>query len=186
MSILVTGFDPFDGASVNPSWEAVSLLPSTIAGHEVHRLQLPTIFGRCGDMLMQAAQEIQPSLVILCGVAQGREAVTPELVAVNYRMARIPDNAGQTFSGVKIDENSPAAYMTDTPVQEIIAAIQQAGIPARLSLSAGAYVCNDLYFAALKNGLPALFIHVPGSDVVDAAHAAQAIQIAMETALHKA
>ncbi len=186
MSILVTGFDPFGGAQVNPSWEAVSLLPSIIAGHEVHRVQLPTVFGRCGEMLMQAAQELQPALVILCGVAQGREAITPELVAVNYRMARIPDNAGQSYVGVKIDESCPAAFMTETPVQEIIAAIQAAGIPARLSLSAGAYVCNDLYFAALKNGLPALFIHVPGIETVDTAHVAQAIQIAIETALHKA
>jgi len=186
MSILVTGFDPFGGADVNPSWEAVRLLPDMIAGHEVHRLQLPTVFGRCGDMLLQAAQDIRPALVILCGVAQGREAVTPELVAVNYRMASIPDNAGQTYSGVMIDAGCPAAFMTQTPVQEIIAAIRQAGIPARLSLSAGAYVCNDLYFAALKHNLPALFIHVPGTETVDTPHAAQAIQIAIETALHKA
>ena len=68
----------------------------------------------------------------------------------------------------------------------IIAAIRKAEIPARLSLSAGAYVCNDLYFAALKHGLPALFIHVPGSEGADATHAALAIQIAIETALHKA
>jgi len=185
MSILVTSFDPFGGAEVNPSWKAVSLLPSSIAGHEVHRMQLPTVFGRCGEMLLQAAEELQPALVILCGVAQGREAVTPELVAVNYRMAHIPDNAGQAFEGVKIDKSCSAAFMTEAPVQEIIAAIQAAGIPARLSLSAGAYVCNDLYFAALKNGLPVLFIHVPGVEAVDTAHAAQAIQIAIETALHK-
>ena len=148
-------------------------------------MQLPTVFGRCGEMLLQAAEELHPALVILCGVSQGREAVTPELVAVNYRMARIPDNAGQAFEGVKIDESCPAAFMTVAPVQEIIAAIQAAGIPARLSLSAGAYVCNDLYFAALKNRLPALFIHVPGMETVDTAHASQAIQIAIETALHK-
>ena len=186
MSILVTGFDPFGGAVVNPSWEAVQRLPDTIAGHAVHRLQLPTVFGRCGELLLAKAEEVQPALVILCGVAQGREAVTPELVAVNYRMAAIADNAGQTYSGDKIDESCPAAFMTDAPVQDIIAAIRKAEIPARLSLSAGAYVCNDLYFAALKHGLPALFIHVPGSEVVDATHAALAIQIAIETTLHKA
>lgn len=184
MSILITGFDPFGGADVNPSWEAVQLLPDRIAGHDVHRLQLPTVFSRSGEMLLEAAEKIQPALVILCGVAQGRQAVTPELVAVNYRMASIPDNAGQSYPGVKIDEDSPAAFMTKTPVQDIIAAIRRADIPAQLSLSAGAYVCNDLYFAALKNNLPALFIHVPGTEAVDTPHAAQAIQIAVETSLH--
>lgn len=183
MSILVTGFQPFDGAAANPSWEAVTLLPDTIAGRTVHRLELPVVYGQCGDVLREAAERIRPELVILCGVAQGRDAVTPELVAINYRMARIPDNAGQQFSGDPIDAAAPDAHMTKAPVQRIIAAMQAGGIPARLSLSAGAYVCNDLYFAALQAGLPALFIHVPGTEAVPAEQAARALTLAAEAAL---
>lgn len=179
MPVLLTGFEPFDGASVNPSWEAVSLVPEEIAGRRVHRLQLPTVFGRAAELLRQEIARLRPELVICCGVANGRTAVTPELVAVNYRFARIPDNAGQSFSGVPIAPEGPAAYMTRLPVHEMVAAIQAEGIPAHLSLSAGAYVCNDVYYALLgceeEYGHRGLFVHVPGTEAVDAARAARAI-----------
>ena len=89
MSILLTGFEPFDGASVNPSWEAVCRVPDRIAGREVHRLRLPVVFGEAADHLREAIARLKSELVISCGVAGGRQAVTPELVALNYRHARI-------------------------------------------------------------------------------------------------
>lgn len=188
MSILLTGFDPFDGATRNPSWEAVSIVPEAVAGHAVHRLQLPTVFGMAAEMLREAIARIRPTIVICCGVANGRHGITPELVAINYRHARIPDNAGQMYQGQPINTHGPAAYMTALPIHRMIEAIQAEGIPAQLSLSAGAYVCNDVYYALLDSeaefGHRGLFVHVPGEDVVPAVTAAWAITLCLETAVH--
>lgn len=187
MSILLTGFEPFDGATTNPSWEAVSLTPDEIAGHQVHRLQLPVVFGQAADLLRAAIARLRPEVVICCGVANGRTGVTPELVAINYRHARIPDNAGQQYSGAPIAPDGPAAYMTRLPVHAMVDALKAADIPAYLSLSAGAYVCNDVYYALLQcesaYGHQGLFLHVPGTEAVAPEKAAQAILLCAQTAL---
>lgn len=189
MSILLTGFEPFDGAAVNPSWEAVQCVPDVIAGHEVHRLRLPVVYGEAARLMLDAARRIQPEIILCCGVAGNRDAVTPELVAINYRQARIADNAGALFTGTPIDDGGPAAWMTRLPVNDMVAAMAESGIPARLSLSAGAYVCNDLYYHALaaENELNcrSLFVHVPKTEAVGAADAARALTICLETALKK-
>ena len=186
MSILLTGFEPFDGASVNPSWEAVQRLPETVCGRPVRRLQLPTVFGKAARLKAEIAR-VRPEIVICCGVAGGRTGVTPELVAINYRQARIPDNEGQQFMGVPIDPAGDTAYMTSLPVNAMVDAMKAAGIPAYLSLSAGAYVCNDVYYALLQcqteYGHRGLFVHVPNADVADADTAARAITLCLETAL---
>lgn len=187
MSILLTGFEPFGGASVNPSWEAVCCVPDRIAGHTVHRLRLPVVYGEAADLLREAIARIRPEFVISCGVAGDRKAVTPELVALNYRHARIPDNAGNQYSGVPIDPNGPAARMTCLPIHALIDAVKAEGIPCALSLSAGAYVCNDVYWALLDCeavfGHRGLFIHVPSADAVCVEDMARAITLCAETAL---
>ena len=99
MSILLTGFEPFGGASVNPSWEAVLRVPDDVCGHEVHRMRLPVVYQQAAEEMLAEIRHMRPALVICCGVASGRSAVTPELVALNYRYAAIPDNAGQQYSG---------------------------------------------------------------------------------------
>lgn len=186
MSVLITGFDPFDGASVNPSWEAVSRVPDVIAGHEVHRMQLPTVFGKAAELLRGEIARLRPEIVICCGVANGRQGITPELVAVNYRHARIPDNAGQQFFDQRISSDGPAAYMTSLPVHQMIDAMKAQDIPAYLSLSAGAYVCNDVYYALLSCeadfGHRGLFVHVPGTEVADAQTVARGIELCVQTA----
>ena len=187
MSILFTGFEPFDGASVNPSWEAVQRLPHTICGHEVHRMQLPVVYQQAAAEMLLEIHRLRPKLVICCGVASGRKAVTPELVALNYRYAAIPDNAGQQYSGSAILPFGETALMTRPPVHAIIAAMKAEGIPAALSLSAGAYVCNDLYYHLLQAegelNFRGLFVHVPDADVVDADRAAVALALCAQTAL---
>lgn len=187
MSILLTGFEPFDGASVNPSWEAVQRVPDTVAGHIVHRLRLPVVYGEAAALLLEEIRRLKPALVLCCGLAGGREGVTPELVAINYRQARIPDNAGQSFSGVPIDPQGDAAYMTCLPVNAMIEAIRREMIPAYLSLSAGAYVCNEIYYALLRSekalGHKGLFVHVPDTEVVNAPRAALALTACLKTAL---
>lgn len=165
MDILVTGFEPFGGETVNPSWEAAARLPEWIGGHHVHRLKLPVVFGACGEILQRAVEEIHPQVVVMCGVAGGRTEVTPELLAVNWRMGSIPDNSGAHYTGEKIAPNAPDAIMTALPVTDMVEQMKAASIPARLSLSAGAYVCNDLYFSAMRlqeqAGFRGVFIHVP-------------------------
>lgn len=183
MNILVTGFEPFDGAAVNPSWEAVQHLPGEIGGHGVHRLRLPVVFGTAAKQMLAEAERIGASLILMTGVAGTRKAVTPELVAINYRQARIPDNAGQSFDGVKIDPAAPDAYMTTLPVNDMVSAMQAEALPASLSLSAGAYVCNDVYFAALHAGYDALFVHVPPLEEVVAEDAAKALTICLRAAI---
>ena len=187
MSILLTGFEPFDGADVNPSWEAVSRVADAVADQPVIRLRLPVVFGEAARLLLEEIARTRPQIVVCCGVANGRQAVTPELVAINYRHARIPDNAGQHYFAQPISPDGPAACMTRLPVHAMIDAMKAAGIPAALSLSAGAYVCNDVYYALLTAeadlGHRGLFIHVPGMDAVDADAAARAITLCLETAL---
>lgn len=187
MSILLTGFEPFGGAAANPSWEAVQLVPDSICGHEVHRMCLPVVFGGAAELLLREIRRLRPELVICCGVAGGRTGITPELVAINYRQAKIADNAGQLFSGVSILPGGETAYMTCLPVNRMVEAIRAQEIPASLSLSAGAYVCNDLYYHVLaaekELGHRGLFVHVPDAAAVDAAHAARAITVCIETAM---
>ncbi|MBQ4579210.1 MAG: pyroglutamyl-peptidase I [Clostridia bacterium] len=187
MSILITGFAPFDGAEVNPSWEAVRLVPDQLQGHAVHKLLLPVVYGEAARLVTQEIRRRRPTLVICCGLAGGRTALTPELVAVNYRFARIADNAGQMYYGEKINPDGPDAFMTRLPVHAMITAMQSAGLPAALSLSAGAYVCNDVYYELLSSeadlGHRGLFLHVPGMEVMSAEDAARGIALCAQTAL---
>lgn len=187
MAILLTGFEPFDGAAVNPSWEAVQRLPDEICGRAVKRMRLPVVYGQAAEMLLAEIGRLRPEVVICCGVAGGRESVTPELVAINYRQARIADNAGQRYDGVPIRADGETAYMTRLDVNRMVEAIRAKEIPAALSLSAGAYVCNDLYYHLLEAekslGHRGLFVHVPPSEKVDADRAALALTACIETAL---
>ena len=185
--LLITGFEPFGGEKINPSWEAVCRLPEEIGGYALTRLRIPVVFGQAAEMLQSEIRRICPDVVISCGVASGRNGVTPELVAINYRKARIPDNAGQSYAGEPILPGGDTAYMTRLPVNEMVAAIQAEQIHASLSLSAGAYVCNDVYYALLRSETAlrhrGLFVHVPDAEVVSAQQAARALTICLETAL---
>ena len=187
MSILLTGFEPFAGAAENPSWLAVERVADQVAGHAVHRLQLPVEYGCAAQLLLAEIARLRPEIVICCGLAGGRQGVTPELVAINYRDARIPDNAGRLFQGEPIDPAGDTAYMTALPVHGMVEAMRVQGIPAYFSLSAGAYVCNDVYYALLRSqaemGYRGLFVHVPDQAVADAETTARALTICLETAL---
>lgn len=187
MSILLTGFEPFDGAAVNPSWEAVRLVPESVCGHRVHRLRLPVVYGGAAELLLEEIRRLHPEIVVCCGVAGGRKGVTPELVAINYRQARIADNAGKLYTGQPIMAGGETAYMTRLPVNDMVEAIREQEVPAWLSLSAGAYVCNDLYYhvlaAEMMLGHKGLFVHVPDTEEVNAPRAAKALTACLETAL---
>ena len=165
-AILLTGFEPFGGEKINPSWEAVSRLPDELDGCRLLKCCLPVVYGRCGELLRKKIAEYSPDAVISAGVAGGRTAITPELIAVNFRMASAADNAGVRYDGEKIDPSGPDAIMTHLPVLRMAERLKANGIPASLSLTAGAYVCNDLYYALLKQTVNGCFIHVPPLSVM--------------------
>ena len=107
--LLITGFDPFGGASVNPAWQAVKLLRETIGDFEVHKLEIPTVFGEAAAMVARVAEEVQPDVILCIGQAGGRAAVTPERIGVNIRDAKIADNAGNMPQGEFCADEGPAA-----------------------------------------------------------------------------
>ena len=164
-TLLITGFDPFGGESINPAWEAVKCLPEEIGPWRLHKMQLPTVFEKASCMAIEAAENIQPGAILCIGQAGGRTAVTPERIAVNIRDARIPDNAGNQPVGQLVAEDGPAAYFSTVPVMQMAAAIQARNIPSTVSNSAGAFVCNDLLYTLLHHfdgtGVKVGFIHVP-------------------------
>ena len=163
--ILVTGFDPFGGATVNPSWQAVKALPAQIGDFAVHTLQIPTVFGKASEAVLEAAERLQPDVILCVGQAGGREAVTPERIGVNIRDARIADNAGNQPKGAMVAEDGPAAYFATVPVESMAQSIRDGGILATVSNSAGAFVCNDVLYSLLHHfagtQVKVGFIHVP-------------------------
>ena len=163
--LLITGFDPFGGETVNPSWEAVRLLPERIGEYDLTKLQIPTEFSRASEAVLMAAEALQPDAILCVGQAGGRAGITPEVVGINLREARIPDNGGAQPVNEPVAAAGPAAYFATLPVREMVKALSDRGIPASLSYSAGAFVCNDVLYSVLHrySGTRTLagFIHVP-------------------------
>ena len=163
--LLITGFDPFGGETVNPSWEAVRLLPEEIGTFRLTKLQIPTVFGRAAETVLAASEKLQPDVILCIGQAGGRSGITPEVVGINLREARLPDNAGNQPTDVPVVENGPAAYFATVPVRAMVKAVNDAGISAALSYSAGTFVCNDVIYSLLHHyhgtQTKVGFIHVP-------------------------
>ena len=165
--ILITGFEPFGGETINPSWEAVKSLPEVISEYSLTKLLLPVVFGEAASLALKTAEEINPDFILCIGQAGGRAEVTPELVAINLRHASIPDNNGNQPKDEPIKAGTPAAYFSTISARKIADAINAAGVPSKLSYSAGAYVCNDLLYTLLSHyensNTKVGFIHIPYS-----------------------
>lgn len=163
--LLITGFDPFGGQALNPSWSAVEQLPDTIGDYILYKLPIPTVFGEASGKVLEMAAKIQPHMILCIGLAGGRKAVTPERIAVNIRDARIPDNAGIQPIDEPIVPGAPAAYFSTVPIKAMVAAIQSRGLPGEVSNSAGTFVCNDVLYTLLHHyagtDVKAGFLHVP-------------------------
>lgn len=166
--ILVTGIEPFDGETINPSWEAVRVLDGEeIDGHLVVARQLPCVIAEVGAVLTAAIEELDPVLVLCLGQAGGRADVSIERVAINVVDARIPDNAGRQPVDEPVVAGGPAAYFSTLPIKALVRALRDAGIPASVSQTAGTYNCNAIFYALshhIATRRPRLrggFIHVP-------------------------
>ena len=166
MKILLTGFEPFGGAAINPSWEAVRRT-EVPAGTEAVRICLPVSFREAPRRLKEAVRREQPDVVICIGQAGGRTGISLERVAVNLMDARIPDNEGFQPADEPILPEGPTAYLSSLPLRHLEAALKEKGLPAQISNTAGLYVCNCVFYTAAalaakeRSGMQAGFIHVP-------------------------
>lgn len=166
-TVLITGFEPFDGESVNPSGEIARQLHGTvIVGHRVVGALLPCGFGAAITELKRQIRAVKPALVICVGQAGGRAEITPERVAINVDDARIPDNAGRQPVDRPVVRGGPAAYWSTLPIKAMVAALTRRGIPASVSQTAGTFVCNHVFYGLMhglrgQNKIRGGFIHVP-------------------------
>ncbi len=162
--VLLTGFEPFGKASSNPSGEIVK----QIAGDNIVTAILPVAYAQSAERLLALIAEHNPDVVISLGQAEGRTQITPERVAINLDDARLADNEGVMRNDVKILEDGPDAYFSTLPIKEIVEAIQTKGIPAAVSLSAGAFLCNHVFYIAQNKfagtSVRSGFVHVPLMD----------------------
>ena len=163
--LLITGFDPFGGQNINPSWEAVKRLPEEIGEYTVWKLQIPTVFDLAAQTVLEKAKEVCPDVIISVGQAGSRGAVTPERVGINIRDARIPDNQGNQPEDVPVVSDGPTAWFSTLPVKAMVENIKAAGLPGAVSNTAGTFVCNDVLYTLLHHyqgtGVRCGFIHVP-------------------------
>lgn len=167
MKVLVTGFEPFGGEALNASIEAVRRLPRRIGAMEIVTAELPTSYSRSIPALEAAIARSSPDLVLCVGQAGERAALCVERVAVNLQDARFPDNDGARPADVPVVAGGRAAYLSTLPVRAAVAALHAAELPAQLSMSAGTFVCNHVFYglmrlgAARKPPLRGGFLHVP-------------------------
>lgn len=171
--VLLTGFDAFGGASLNPSWLAVQALDGeVVAGHTLVAAQLPTTFAGSQQALARLLRLRQPALVLCVGQAGGRNAISLERVAINVQDASIADNAGAQPLDAPVVAGGPAAYFSTLPVKAMLLALQQAGVAAEVSQTAGTFVCNHVFYALMhtlamqrpartKKSPRGGFVHVP-------------------------
>jgi pyroglutamyl-peptidase len=166
-SILVTGFEPFGGERVNPSWQVAQALDGeVIVGANVHAALLPCVFGQARWVLNEALDRVRPRWVLALGQAGGRHDLSLERVAINVDDARIADNAGAQPIDEPVVAGAPAAYFATLPIKAMVAALRAAGLPASVSQSAGTFVCNHVFFALMHQlqwhpGVRGGFMHLP-------------------------
>ncbi|MFO0827551.1 MAG: pyroglutamyl-peptidase I [Phycisphaerales bacterium] len=168
LRVLLTGFEPFDGSSVNPSAEVVAALANEpLDGASVVPLVLPVVGGVATRRLLRAIDAESPDAVIMLGESSRAAAITLERVAVNLRDYRIADNAGAVVRDQPVVRGGPAAYFSALPVRDLLEAVTAEGIACDLSLSAGSFLCNEVMYAALHDAAtraprrPTGFVHLP-------------------------
>ncbi len=166
MTVVIFGYEPFLEFKENPSGLiAQSLNGREIAGHRVKGITLPVEYSRLEEIIVDTLNREKPTLALGLGLAAGRNVVTPEKIAVNYKHATEPDNTGKIILAEKIDASQPDGLFANFPVEGMVEELNRRGVPSSLSLSAGAYLCNNAMFLivreARKAGFSGGFIHIP-------------------------
>ena len=167
MKILLTGFEPFGGESINPAQEAVKLVKDEIKGAEIVKCYVPVVFGKAIDTVHEAMKKENPDAVLLIGQAGGRFEITPERIAINCDDGRIPDNEGNQPVDQPVKADGPAAYFSTLPIKKMVEYMKAKNVPADISNTAGTYVCNHLMYGVgywVEKEFPNTisgFMHVP-------------------------
>ena len=167
MKILLTGFEPFGGESINPAKEAVKLVKDEIKGAQIVKCYVPVVFGKAIETVHEAMKQENPDVVLCIGQAGGRYEVTPERVAINCDDGRIPDNEGNQPVDQPVFADGANAYFSTLPIKKMVEYMKNANIPAAISNTAGTYVCNHLMYGVryyIEKEFPNTiggFMHVP-------------------------
>ncbi|MDO9628793.1 MAG: pyroglutamyl-peptidase I [Acholeplasmataceae bacterium] len=166
--VLITGFEPFGGEVINPSYEAIKNINRGNLDCELFILEVPTEFYVCSRIVIESIKKINPDIVILVGQAGGRKEISVERVAINLDDTNIPDNRGIKPIDNPISLFGESAYFSTLPIKRIVDELKKNYIPAGISNSAGTYVCNHLMYCVLHelkdkefDHIQAGFIHVP-------------------------
>lgn len=164
--LLLSGFEPFLGFSINPTESIVKELDGKVIGHyQVHGLLLPVDFENAGPKILQEMENVQPDAVISLGLAAGRSSITPERIAVNCRDGEA-DNKGVALQDSPIIQNAPDGYFSTLPIRKMVNVLNENGYPAKISDTAGTYLCNNVMYTVLHatgKCLPSGFVHIPAS-----------------------
>ncbi|MFW6773355.1 hypothetical protein ACOACO_03650 [Nocardioides sp. CPCC 205120] len=191
-TVLLTGFEPFADEPVNPSGDVLPLVAE--AWDRPERLVsavLPVEYAGSRTALEALLAEHRPDVVVALGLALGRDAVTPETLAVNEQSARIPDNAGDQPQGEPVVPGAAPTEPSSLPLAAVHAALRAAGVPEAPSQDAGRFVCNHVFFllqhahgrlddpSAARTG----FVHVPSYDVVPRPELARAVRVVLDAVL---
>jgi len=175
-TVLLTGFAPFGGEAVNPSWQAVRALDGRmVEGHRIVTAELPCEFDASLPVLWRALRKAEPKVAIAVGLAGGRNGISLERIAINLIDARIPDNAGAQPVDVPVLRGGAAAFFSTLPLKASLLALREADIAAHVSQTAGTYVCNQVFYALMHalrrcRNTRAGFVHVPWLPEQAAAH----------------
>ena len=167
MKILLTAFDPFGGESINPALEAVKKVRTNVAGAEIVKLMVPTVFGKAHETVYEVMKKEKPDATLCIGQAGGRFSLNPERVAINISDASIMDNEGNQPIDTPIFVDGEPAYFSNLPIKAMTEKIRAAGIPASVSNTAGTFVCNNLMYGVLYHidkefpNMRGGFMHVP-------------------------
>ena len=164
--VLISGFEPFGGSNLNSSQRVVEAISKeSFTGLELFTVILPVDFGKAADVLLSKVKEIDPEIIIAFGQAEGRKALTPEKIAINLDSARIPDNAGELRVNKVIIEKGADGYFSTLPIEKMVKAVKECGLESEVSLSAGAFLCNHIFYhlqhKLLESGVKSGFVHLP-------------------------
>ncbi|MBR7552611.1 pyroglutamyl-peptidase I [Allobacillus sp. GCM10007491] len=176
-TLLLTGFEPFLNFSENPTMTIVENLNEIeLAGYKVVGKILPVDYEKSGDAIIKLIEELKPDAVVSLGLAGGRNQLTPERIAMNCNESDQPDNAGNTPRGERIHTDGPDGIFSTLPIQQMVDRLHEAGYPAKISNSAGTYLCNHVMYRALyyfqqnNQQVPTGFIHIPASHQLAVEH----------------
>jgi pyroglutamyl-peptidase len=168
MRVLLTGFEPFGGSDVNSSWETAARVEQLAPiGVELEVVQLPVSFKRAGEAVIEILQTKRPDVLVMLGQRGKGQSVDIERIAVNLMDSANPDNDGHCPQEQLIQADGESAYFCNLPVKALRDALLQRNMPAKVSNSAGLYVCNSTYYNALyeidKQDLSTqvVFVHLP-------------------------